>query len=113
MAGLILYAAALLAGFLLGIFFFWGLWWSVRASIFSRWPDCLFLFGLVLRCAIAIFTFYSVAQAGWQKLVTCLVGFVLARFVIERMTLIPPEEADEAAAQRTGEGSNSQMRLGW
>jgi len=94
---LIIYAAAFLVGFLLGVFFFGGLWWTVRASIFTRWPSCWFLVGLFLRCSIALVVFYFIGQGGWQKLVTCIVGFVLARFVVERMTLLPAEEVDEAA----------------
>jgi F1F0 ATPase subunit 2 len=40
---------ALVAGFLLGAFFFGGLWWTVQKGLSSRRPELWFLGSLLLR----------------------------------------------------------------
>ena len=55
---------ALLAGTLLGMTFFGGLWWTIRRGMSSQQPAALFFFSLLLRTGIA------------------LAGFILLRVVI-------------------------------
>ncbi len=71
-----------LAGALLGVFFFGGLWWTVQQGLTSAWPAVWFLGSLLIRTAATLAGFYVVSQGHWLKLVVCMVGFVIARFVI-------------------------------
>lgn len=96
MSEVLLGAVALLAGLLIGIVFFGGLWWTVRHSVVSAWPAVWFFGSLVLRTAFALGGFYWVSRAAdWRYLVVCLVGFIGARFLVERFTSLPAEVVDE------------------
>ena len=82
-------AGSLLAGVLLGAFFFGGLWWTIRSSSPSQWSGMLFSASLLLRMAVAVTGFYLVTHGEWQKLVACLAGFLLARIAVTRLIRIP------------------------
>ncbi len=94
-------ALAWAAGALLGSIFFGGLWWTVRAGIVSRRPALLFLASLLLRMSIALSGFYFVAGGQWQRLSSCLVGFLMARLVVTWLTQpsrpLPGRLAQEAS----------------
>ena len=77
---------ALVAGVLLGAIFFGGLWWTVRKGFSSKQPALWFFSSLVLRTSLALAGFYFVAHAHWERLLTCLLGFITARFIVIRLT---------------------------
>jgi F1F0 ATPase subunit 2 len=74
------------AGVLLGVFFFGGLWWTVRRGLSSKRPASLFLGSLLLRTSIILAGFYFVSGGHWDRLLACLLGFVIARFLVTRLT---------------------------
>lgn len=77
---------ALVAGGVLGAMFFGGLWWTVQKGVSSK-PSALWFFGsLLLRMSIALAGFYFVSGGHWDRLLTCLLGFVMARFIVTRLT---------------------------
>ncbi|MBN2037316.1 MAG: hypothetical protein JW768_11285 [Chitinispirillaceae bacterium] len=77
---------ALVAGGLLGTMFFGGLWWTVRKGVSSRLP-VLWIFGsLLLRMSITLAGFYFVSGGHWDRLLMCLLGFVIARLIVTRLT---------------------------
>jgi len=82
-------ALALLAGMLLGAMFFGGLWWTVQKGIASPRPALWFLVSLLLRTGITLLGFYFVSGADWMRLLACLLGFIVARLIVTRLTLIP------------------------
>jgi F1F0 ATPase subunit 2 len=84
-------ALAVLAGLALGACFFGGLWWTVQKAVLSPRPALLFLSSLILRISIALAGFHFVGRADWQRLLACLLGFILARFIILRLTRTPAE----------------------
>ncbi|HQS02790.1 MAG: ATPase F0F1 [Halothiobacillus sp. 24-54-40] len=77
-------AGALSMGFLLGVFFFGGLWWTIRRGMASNQAALWFLGSMLLRTAGVLLGFYFVSADDWHKLLACLLGFVIARFVIAR-----------------------------
>ena len=79
-------ALALSAGGLLGAVFFGGLWWTVRRGVTSEQPAFWFFGSLLLRMSLALAGFYFVAGGDWQRLLLCLVGFVVARLVVTWLT---------------------------
>ena len=79
-------AGALLAGGILGGIFFGGLWWTVRCGASSRTPARWFLGSLVLRTAIVLLGFYVVGAAQPLRFGLCILGFLLARTAIMRVT---------------------------
>ena len=77
---------SLLAGVLLGIMFFAGLWWTIQKGVRSRNPAILFAGSLLLRTATALAGFYFVANGDWRKMLACLFGFSAARLLITPLT---------------------------
>ena len=86
---LILILAAL-AGCLLGVVFFGGLWWTVRKGLVSPHPVVWFLGSLVLRVAVVLFGFYLVGGGRWERFLVFLLGFLVARFAVVRLTRPAP-----------------------
>lgn len=84
--GTLVWVAALLAGGLLGVVFFGGLWWTVRRGALSPTPARWFLGSLVLRIAIVLAGFYAVGAGQPGRLGLCLLGFLLARAIVLRAT---------------------------
>ena len=79
-------ALALAAGGALGTIFFGGLWWTIRKGVSSKQPALWFLGSLLLRMAVTLAGFYFVGRGYWQRLVACLLGFVMARLVVLWLT---------------------------
>lgn len=77
----------LITGMLLGALFFGGLWWTVQKGLSVRQPALWFCASMLLRTAVVLTGFYLVAGPDWKRLLVCLVGFIIARFVVIRMTV--------------------------
>ena len=80
------------AGLLLGAIFFGGLWWTVRKGVTAKQPALWFLGSMVLRMSIVTTGFYFVSSGHWQRLLICLLGFILARVIVTRLTRPPIEK---------------------
>jgi F1F0 ATPase subunit 2 len=74
------------AGLMLGAIFFGGLWWTVRKGVASTRPALWFLGSLLLRMSIALAGLYLVGHGHWERLLICLLGFIVARFVVTWVT---------------------------
>lgn len=70
------------AGGVLGAIFFGGLWWTVLKGVSSQRPALWFFGSALLRMSIALTGFYAVAGGHWERLLACLLGFVMARLVV-------------------------------
>ena len=88
---------AWVAGGVLGAIFFGGLWWTVRMGTSSTQPALWFLGSLLLRMSIALAGFYFVSGGHWDRLLACLLGFVIARFIVTRLTGPPIEHHNSRA----------------
>jgi F1F0 ATPase subunit 2 len=73
-------------GAILGAVFFGGLWWTVRKGAASQRPALLFVTSFLLRTSIALAGLYFVSGGHLDRLLTCLVGFVIARFIVTKLT---------------------------
>jgi F1F0 ATPase subunit 2 len=76
----------LITGVLLGACFFGSLWWTVQKGLRSKNPIWWFFGSSLLRMGLALASFYFIAGGDWRKLVVCLLGFVIARFLVTRLT---------------------------
>jgi F1F0 ATPase subunit 2 len=91
---------ALVTGVLLGAMFFGGLWWTVQKGVSSTRPALWFFGSLLLRTSIALAGFYFMARGHWERLLVCLLGFIMARLIVTRLTQMaekPPYVAQEAS----------------
>jgi len=77
---------ALVEGLFLGAVFFGGLWWTVQKGVSSNWSALWFFGSFLVRMSIVLVGFYFVARGHWQRLIVCLVGFVIARLIVTRLT---------------------------
>jgi F1F0 ATPase subunit 2 len=77
-------------GFVIGMMFFGGLWWTVQKIVSSRKPMIWFLSGWLLRMILALTGFYFVLNFSsgtpWKSLLICLFGFILARPFVTWLT---------------------------
>jgi len=92
-------ALAMVAGLLLGAIFFGGLWWTVRKGVSSKRPALLFLGSMLLRTGVVIAGFYVVSDGHWQRLLACLFGFAIARFIVMWHAGPPLEHYDVPAKE--------------
>ena len=92
---------ALAMGVLLGAIFYGGLWWTVRRGVSSKRVALWFFGSLLLRMGVALAGFYFVAGGHWERLLLCLLGFVIARIVVTRLTR--PAEREPATAGTGGQ----------
>jgi F1F0 ATPase subunit 2 len=76
----------LVMGGLLGAIFFGGLWWTVRRGLLSNRPALWFVGSQVLRTSFVLAGFYLVARDHLDRLLVCLIGFVMARLIVTRLT---------------------------
>jgi len=76
------------AGGALGLFFFGGLWWTVRKSVTSNWAAFWVLGSLFVRMSLVLAGLYFVSGGRWERMLACLLGFIIARqFVTWRTRL--------------------------
>jgi F1F0 ATPase subunit 2 len=87
---------ALLAGVLLGTIFFGGLWWTIRRGVSSPRAAAWFFGSMVLRTTIAVAGFYFVSHGDWRRLSGCLLGFLVARILVMRITRGTVEKTSRA-----------------
>ena len=92
------------AGVLLGMAFFGGLWWTVRKALSSEHPALWFLTSLLLRTGLTLIGFWLVADGHWERLLVCLVGFVMGRHLVAWRTRSPhhgPTHSSQEAGHAT------------
>jgi F1F0 ATPase subunit 2 len=104
MNDLLALAMAWLAGIVLGVLFFGGLWWTVRKALVSKQPTIWFLGSFLIRASIVLAGFYVVAGGHWDRLLASLIGFVIARYLVMRLAGLPAACCN-APAKETGHAS--------
>ena len=97
---------ALAAGVVLGAIFFGGLWWTVRKGVSSEHPAVWFLGSILLRTSMTLIGFYVIVGEHWDRLIVCLLGFVMARMIAIRLIApLPLVEHFNSPAQEAGHAS--------
>jgi len=73
---------ALLAGIVVGLFYFGVMWVTINSLQTARSPGVLLFVSYAGRLVVAVGAFYRIAAGQGPRLVAALIGFVLARFVL-------------------------------
>jgi F1F0 ATPase subunit 2 len=89
--------SGLLVGVVLGVFYFAGLWWTVRRLNSSEYTALLFTFSMLFRTGVLMLGLYFILGDSWQTLMLGLLGFMLVRLLATR--LIQLKEQPGAQAQ--------------
>ncbi len=97
MNDILAFAVTIVAGFILGIFFFGGLYWTVRIGMKSKNPAFLFVVSFFIRTSSVLAGFYFLLEGHWEKLVTSMIGFLLARILIMQLSKPPSKEVTRAS----------------
>ena len=84
MSNLLPLILALVAGIGLGVFYFGGLWLTVRRLPTAQRPALLSLLSFFVRLGVVLFGFYFVMDGRWVRLLVCLLGFLGARVILVR-----------------------------
>jgi len=77
---------ALITGVFIGAIFFGGLWWTVLKVVSTKWSVFWLFSSLLLRTSIALIGFYYISRGNWERLIICLLGFIIARYIVMRLT---------------------------
>lgn len=79
-------AALLLAAFVmgtaLGLFYFYGLWFTVQRLHGARWAPLWLVASWAVRMALLMAGLYALGHGDWRRLVAALGGIVLARLLL-------------------------------
>lgn len=74
------------AGIVIGILFFGGLWWTTRKAVTSKKPAILFALSFIVRLSITILLFYVLSAGHWEELLICFAGFLVGRLIVALAT---------------------------
>ena len=67
------------AGIGIGLFYFGGLWVTVKRLPTTRHPALLTLGSSMGRTGLSLLGFYVAMGGRWERLLVCLIGFLVAR----------------------------------
>jgi F1F0 ATPase subunit 2 len=73
---------AFMAGIIISLFYFGGLWWTVRRIQEADQPRLLLAASFLIRTAVTLVAFYLLAAGHWQRLLASILGFFLARTIL-------------------------------
>ena len=77
--------AGTVAGIVLSLLFFGGLWWTVRRVEDHAHPAGLLFMSFVVRTAVVLAAFYGLGQWRWEAMAVAAAGFIVTRFVLTRV----------------------------
>jgi F1F0 ATPase subunit 2 len=73
-----------------GVFYFGGLWWTVRRLPSARQPALLTLGSFFVRAGLSLAAFYFASGGQWQRILVSLLGFIIVRvFLVRRIRSAP------------------------
>ena len=76
---------AFVAGMGLGTFYFGGLWLTVKRLPKVRRPALLSMCSFFGRLGIILFGFYLIMDGHWERMMVCMIGFLLMRGILIRV----------------------------
>ena len=84
-----------MAGLLMGVFYFGGLWFTVRKLPYTDSPALWVFVSFGFRLMIVLIGFYIIMGSHWENAVVALVGFVLVRLFLVRRISISKKRTNE------------------
>ncbi len=84
MTATIMIILAFFAGGLLGVFYFGTLWMTVQRLPQAKRPGLVTVVSFILRVGVTVAAFIFVMGGHWERLLSCLAGFIVARTALVR-----------------------------
>ncbi len=75
---------SLASGILFGLFYFGGLWLTLKHMPDSKQPALLTVVSFLGRSAVCLFGFYLISGNGLEAIAFSLAGFILSKFALVR-----------------------------
>jgi F1F0 ATPase subunit 2 len=69
---------------IMGAFYFWGLWVTIRGLFEARMPGRLMAISYMVRVLVVLSGFYVVMGGHWERLIVAMIGFILMREILLR-----------------------------
>lgn len=88
-------AYAFIGGVILGVFFFGGLWLTIRSINNADRPVWLLLSSFFGRTVIVLIGFVLIASGHWERILAASLAFLLSRMVLVRVLPFPTESKAE------------------
>ena len=88
---------SLLAGMAIGLFYFGGLWWTVRRLPDVRRPALWTLSSYLIRMGAGVGAIFLVSGGRWERILILLAGFLAVRFLMVRRLGAVPARPSEGA----------------
>lgn len=89
MSNIVLWPLVTGGGVILGIIFYGGLWWTTKKAMSSKSPLLWFTGSLLTRFGTALAGIYFISNQHWERILFCLAGFIIARYLVLRVTQSP------------------------
>jgi F1F0 ATPase subunit 2 len=77
-------AKAFVGGLAVGLFFFYGLWWTVKRVPRSNRPLLLIFSSLIFRIMVSLTALYFICDADWLKYMAALAAIFIVRLIVVR-----------------------------
>lgn len=79
-----IYIEVFAAGVLIGLFYFHGLWVTIRTMPKTKRPAAVLMMSFFIRTALVVCSFFLMAAGRWDRLLPAIAGFILSRMIITR-----------------------------
>ena len=73
---------AFLVGVILGIFYFGGLYLSVKKIDKVKYPSLLMTVSFIIRMSLLILGFFYISKGDYRNILLALAGVILIRFIM-------------------------------
>lgn len=84
---------ALMAGVGIGLFYFGGLWWTLKRLPGHSYPALWVLGSFLSRAGLSVTVLYWTTGGKWDQVTASLAGFILVRTVIVKRVRTRQKEA--------------------
>jgi F1F0 ATPase subunit 2 len=84
-----------MAGIVLGVIYFGGLWLTVRNLGKTRNPAFIVMSSFVIRTLLIVAALYAITSARWDHLVAAVAGFIVSRVILTRYLAVPNPRTGE------------------
>jgi F1F0 ATPase subunit 2 len=86
------YTLAVSAGLVIGLFYFGGLWLTMRHLPKTQRPTLLLIASFFGRLGLSLAAFVVVANGRWQRLLVAILAFFVMRFILVNTWGVEREE---------------------
>lgn len=84
MSDVLLLGGSFLAGLLLGLVYFGGLWYTVQSMTRAKRPALLFFASFAVRLVVVLGAIYFLGLGDWRRMAVALLGMIVMRMFLTR-----------------------------